>query len=114
MNAMDKPDRPMSPSSDARIVYGARCAWWDSIGSASFNRSGLPCCPRCGSVLFEVESALVWFTNVDAHAERTGDAEYRAFIEWLRGKCFPNADVARLEFRLDQLCQKAAEDRSRP
>lgn len=97
-----KPDNIMKPAADPRIVYGARCTWWDSIASVSTNTSGLPCCPHCGSVLFEVESELVWFTNIEAHVARSGDVDYRAFIEWLRGKCFPNHAVARLEFRIHE------------
>lgn len=109
-----KPENRRTSIADPRIVYGARCVWWDSIGQARTTPSGLPCCPHCGSVLFEVESEPVWWTNVDAYAERTGDADYRAFMVWLRGKCFPSIDVARLEFKLDALVKKFAEPRGEP
>lgn len=109
-----KPDNLAFSTTDPRIVYGARCVWWDSISKAGLNRSRLPCCPHCGSVLFEVESELVWWTNVDAYAEREGDADYRAFMEWLRGKCFASLAQARLEFRLALLVKKFAEPRGEP
>lgn len=105
-----KPDKGGRSTTDPRIVYGI-CAWWDSIGKASSKPSGLPCCPHCGSVLFELESEIVWWANVDAYVERTGDTEYRALIEWMRGKCFPNVDVARLEYRLQMFASKFTEPR---
>ena len=44
------------PMKDQRVVYGANCTWWDTIDKISKTASGLPCCPRCGSVLFEIEN----------------------------------------------------------
>lgn len=94
------------PVTDPRIVYGGCCVWWDSIANAGTTPSGLPGCPRCGSPLFEVASALVWWTNVDSYAEREGDTEYRAFIEWLRGQCFPTVSIARTAFQLERMSRK--------
>lgn len=106
---------PAPPSSgtgtDTRIVYGARCVWWDSIDKASSNDVGLPCCPHCRGVLFQVESAVVWWTNIDTYAEAMGDPLYRAFMEWLRGKCFTSIDHARLEYRIAQMEKHYAEPR---
>ncbi len=79
----------------ARVVYGLHCVWWDTIDKAAVKPSGLPCCPHCGSVLYQVDDEAAWFKNVDAHVEKTGDSEYRAFIEWLRGKCFVGMRFAR-------------------
>lgn len=77
----------------ALIVYGARCVWWDNIEGAALHRdSGLPCCPHCGSVLFQVEEAT-WWQHVEAH-EAAGNPDYRKLIEWLRGKCFHTMDQA--------------------
>lgn len=73
---------------DTRIPYGARCTWWDSIDKVGV-RQGLPVCPQCGNVLFEVESEEVWFAGVDRY-EAQGNSGYRAMVEWSRGKCFPN------------------------
>lgn len=76
-----------------RIVNGAHCTWWDSIAKASQNAHGLPCCPHCGSVLFEVPNEVTWWATVDAH-ERTTQPGYRAQLEWMRGKCFPDFTTA--------------------
>ena len=77
-----------------RIVYGARCAWWGSIHDVAAKPSGLPCCPHCGGVLMEVGSEAEWWAGVD-RSEQDGNPGYRAFIEWLRGQCFPTLEQAR-------------------
>lgn len=77
-------------ASDPRVVYGARCAWWDTIektATVNGKPDGLPCCPNCGSPLFEVASESVWWNGVEAHDDM--NPGYREFVEWLRGKCFP-------------------------
>lgn len=66
---------PASPPADSRIVYGARCVWWDSIANAATKPGGLPCCPHCGGVLMEVPT--------------------EAFVTWLRGRCYPTLHAAR-------------------
>lgn len=100
------------PAADPRIVYGARCSWWDSIEKASTTSAmacargasgptsstiSLPCCPHCASPLFEVESEAEWWAGVEKH-ERESEPSYRAFIEWLRGKCFGSLAEARLVY----------------
>lgn len=87
------PQGPTAPSS-GRVVYAARCSWWDTIDKVGTTSSGLPVCPSCGSPLFEQESEAVWWEGVDEH-ERTTEPGYRAFVEWLRGKCYPSVDAAR-------------------
>lgn len=82
---------------DARIVYGARCVWWDSIDKVAAKPSGLPCCPSCGGVLFEMASESEWWASVRRH-ETEQEPGYAAFVEWLRGKCYPTADEARLAY----------------
>lgn len=77
-----------------RVTYGARCSWWGLITEAATRASGLPCCPHCHGVLFEVADEATWWAGVDAH-EANGLAGYRAFIEWLRGRCFPSVAAAR-------------------
>lgn len=74
---------------DERIAYGALCTWWDSIRKVGKNEVGLPCCPHCRGVLFETKDEATWFAAVDEH-ERLGNMNYRAMIEWSRGKCFRN------------------------
>jgi hypothetical protein len=98
-------------SGDTRIVYGANCCWWDSIDKcstkpASATGPGLPCCPHCGSVLFEQPDEATWFAGVDAYAEQLGDTQYRAFIEWLRGKCFRRVADARAAFDAEQASRR--------
>lgn len=72
------------------IAYGARCLWWDDKAKVGFRRVGnfqppLPCCPGCQGVLFEIEDDR-WWSNVDLFTKQQPD--YRAMIEWSRGKCF--------------------------
>jgi hypothetical protein len=77
---------------DTRIVYGANCVWWDSIDKVAVKQvpggrgPGLPCCPHCGSVLFETDEPD-WFKGMDKY-EADGHPGYRAMMEWSRGKCF--------------------------
>lgn len=75
---------------DRMIVYGARCIWWDDISKTSrttprLGGHALPCCPSCGSVLFEMAPMVFWKSVDEVEKDRAG---YRAFVEWLRGKCF--------------------------
>lgn len=80
---------------DTRIAYGARCVWWGSIQKVG-NRKGLPCCPECGGVLYEMPNEAAWFEGVDRHDER--QPGYRKFIEWLRGKCYPSYGHAKAAY----------------
>jgi len=73
---------------DTRIAYGAQCTWWDGIREVGKSRSGLPCCPRCGGMLYETENEGNWFRGVDKHNE--ANHGYRAMVEWARGRCFKN------------------------
>ena len=68
------------------IVYGARCVWWDSIDKVDTLPSGLPCCPFCRGVLFQIDEAE-WDADAKEY-EDAGHEGYVKFIEWLRGKCF--------------------------
>lgn len=77
------------------MVYGAMCTWWDYIENAGTKDSGLPCCPRCGSVLFQ-EYADKWFENVRKYAEELKDPDYERFVRWNQGKCFPTVKRARV------------------
>lgn len=90
------PDRPADP----RIVYGARCTWWDSIDKVATTgpgRSGLPCCPRCGGVLMEVAGLSAWWAGATTYEEK--NPGYRAFLEWARGRCYPNFGDASAAYR---------------
>lgn len=109
-------------SADTRIAYGANCIWWGSIhetGNTATHPAhkadnearkkavprmaplidrGLPCCPKCGGMLFEVGSEEQWMASVDKY-EREGHPGYRDFILWQRGKCFPNMAAAVSAYR---------------
>lgn len=82
-------DQPSpAPVPDERVVYGAQCTWWGSISEIGKNSWGLPCCPHCGGMLYEQPNLETWWANVD-HFENVGRrAGYRAFVEWMRGRCF--------------------------
>jgi len=73
------------------IVCGANCTWWDSIDKTKTLRGGIPCCPFCGSVLFQYENLDQFMENVDAY-EKNGHPNYRSQLLWQRGKCFKTMD----------------------
>lgn len=77
--------------SDSRYVYGAHCTWNESIYKVGHLPGGLPCCPHCGSVLFEMDSEKEWWKGVDRY-EADGHPGYRKLAEWSKGKCFKNFD----------------------
>lgn len=82
---------------DTRVVYGANCAWWGSIAEIG-NKSGLPCCPHCGSVLFEMDSPVTWWNGVDRY-EAAGRPGYRKFVEWTEGKHFFSFAAAAVAYK---------------
>lgn len=79
----------MSPVLDTRMVYGARCGWWGTIQEIGRHSSGLPCCPVCKGVLFELPNMEDWWAGVDKY-EAAGHPGYRAFVEWTKGKHYPS------------------------
>jgi len=74
-------------TADTRIVYSAHGTWWDSIDKVSTNR-GIPCCPHCGSPLFEMESEEPWWEGARRY-EANGHPGYVDMMKWARGRCFP-------------------------
>lgn len=80
------------------IVYGARCTWWDDISKVGkLVGTGLPCCPHCKSVLFQLEDEK-WFEGMKKY-EAEGHPGYVAMIEWSRGKCFPSIEAIEAAWR---------------
>jgi hypothetical protein len=77
---------------DTRIVYGARCGWWGSIDEVAATASGLPCCPYCHGVLFEVDSEETWWAGARVY-EAEGHPGYVAFLEQNRGEHFPTINA---------------------
>lgn len=82
-----------------RVVYSAGCMWWDTIDKAAVTASGLPCTPCCGAPLKEVPSERKWWETVRRHEEQADDPGYRLFIEWLRGRHFPDLETAKAAYR---------------
>lgn len=83
------------------IAYGARCQWWDDkrkAGSKDGTPTGLPCCPQCGGMLFEIDDAK-WYESIRRHQERRSPG-YVAFMDWVRGKCFPTPGAATFAYRV--------------
>lgn len=94
-----------------KVVYGARCTWWDTADKAGEKASspsnpfpvdltktdrvrGLPCCPHCSGVLYEADDEAKWWEMARQY-ERDNHSGHVEFIKWARGKCFPTFDVAR-------------------
>lgn len=81
-----------------KVVYGARCVWWDTIDKTGRTppREGIsiPCCPHCGGVLYEAGSEDEWWVAVDRHEAKKPEPGYRKLLEWMRGKCFTNYPAA--------------------
>lgn len=94
------------PARDTRIVYGVNCVWWDDIGQAGKMPGtdgplgSLPCCPHCHSVLMQVDGPIQWWNNVAQH-EAKGHPGYRAFVEWMKGKCFPDIQTAKAKYEAE-------------
>ena len=72
---------------DTRYVYGANCTWHGPI-SAIGKRGGIPCCPSCGSMLFEFPHKDDWTRAADRY-EAAGHPGYRNMIDWSERRCFP-------------------------
>jgi hypothetical protein len=81
-----------------------RCVWWDGIEMVgkmpgTEGRLGsLPCCPHCNSPLMQMDDPAQWWATVEKH-EADGHAGYRAFIEWMKGKCFPTMSAAQAAYQ---------------
>lgn len=82
------------------IVYGASCVWWDSINKAAKLENGLPCCPHCKGVLFQINEEE-WEELINKCDKKY--KSYRQFIEWLKGKCLPTYLVARRMFKAQHM-----------
>lgn len=83
--------RRAAAPSDGRIVYGSTCTWWDSIDKVRKTGAGLPCCPQCGGVLFEMDNEAAWWASIDRYEREKRGARrygYRAMMVWARGRCF--------------------------
>lgn len=59
--------------------------WWDAKSRVGVLPSGLPCCPHCRGVLFEMPE-VQWWEGVVKHAQK--QPGYETMVEWGRGRCF--------------------------
>lgn len=88
-------DKALRPP-DGRLCYGARCTWFGSIHEAASIAGGLPCCPRCRGVLFEMPDEGEWWRGIDEFERGAHPSDprphpgYRAMWEWQRAqsRCF--------------------------
>lgn len=113
--AREREDRKTRAQQDAaraalarRIVYGARCTWWDSADKAGRKESGLPCCPFCGSVLMEVDDEAEWWRGIERNPQSETVPHFHDFVTWLRGQCFSSFEAARSVFELERHAQGGA------
>jgi len=94
----------MSNPKDTRIVYGAKCLWWDSIdkvGKLPFNdpdAPGIPCCPVCKGPLFEASDEEQWFKDAAEFGKQNNDIHYVNYLKFMRGKCRKDVMASRVEF----------------
>jgi hypothetical protein len=78
--------------SDTRFTYGVGCSWRGPISKVNTTSRGLPCCPYCGGLLFEMDHESLWYMQIDAfNAKHPG---YGALQTWLarrqkRHGCLP-------------------------
>ncbi len=92
------------PETDTRNVHGARCTWWDAISESKTGAHGLPGCPHCGGVLYEVATEAQWWEAIDRHDKH--EPGYRALMEWARGNCYPNFDTLKRAYALYKKLEK--------
>jgi hypothetical protein len=88
---------------DTRYVYGLGCLWHDSIDKVGktgnfamykgMPHPDTPCCPHCGSILFEAVSAEAFYESARL-LEVAGHPGYLAYVTWSRGKCYDDQATA--------------------
>lgn len=91
----------LRPTKDRRVVYGMGCVWWGNIADTVVPKDGIPRCPHCHGVLFEMEGEDVYMDAVRRYEREKGLTGYTDFIRWLRGKCFIKIDVAAAAWALE-------------
>lgn len=70
---------------DHRYVYSAGCTFHgsiDEIGTKGGPGHRLPCCPSCGSMLFEMPTKEQWDRQIADYAKKKNDPQYAAFMKW--------------------------------
>ena len=94
---------------DTRFCYGAQCTWCGPIAEVSnthdhpywkerktlSEQHSIPCCPNCGGMLMEYETAEEWWDQVRKY-DAEGHPGYLAMWQWQRQHkplCFPSMEV---------------------
>jgi hypothetical protein len=67
------------------IWYGLCTFWTEDWPLLARTAHGIPCCPHCGAVGFQI-NADDWWAGVERY-ESEGNPGYRAFLEDLRNTC---------------------------
>lgn len=86
---------------DRRIAYGAGCLWWGPIQAVGVTVGGLPCCPQCRGLLFEMDSEAVFLAAAKRYEEDQARPGYVTFIRWLKGRCFKTQAAAEAAYAAD-------------
>lgn len=82
--------------SHEKVVISRSCTWWNLSVLAELDIDDREICPVCKSPLFEAGNLFEWFKEVEAYAEQTNDIRFPDYIEWVQGKCYLDAQEARL------------------
>ncbi len=103
---------------DTRYCYSATCSWHGPItevgktkpiegvlvkaGNRIIPPISLPCCPFCGSMLFEMPTQKEWDEGASVH-ESQGHTHYVAFLAWtrLQKRCWPSLREASVKYALE-------------
>ncbi|WP_161884478.1 hypothetical protein [Deinococcus alpinitundrae] len=86
MSSKSKRPQPTGALRDTRIVYGAGCTYWGGIYSIGRGPVGLPGCPYCGGLLYEVQTEEEYLDCIDVNSAAAGDFGYSGFIRWNKGR----------------------------
>jgi hypothetical protein len=87
------------PTPEHLHVYGVSCSWHGDINEVKLLPPvGIPCCPHCQGVLFQIEESK-WFEGAIEH-EKKGHTNYVEFLEWItkQTRCWPEFSEAAFVF----------------
>ena len=81
---------------ESQIWYGFCTYWtddWEALEATPDNK-GIPCCPECGSVGYQM-TLQEWNEGIEKY-EAEDNAGYGAFIAELKGKCHGKTTILQL------------------
>ena len=112
---LEIPAKESKPKYNGLHVYAAFCCWSGTIDKAGKTKPegeptkikgcsipippvSLPCCPYCGSVLYQI-SEQEWRDGIPKHVAE-GHANYDKFLEWKesQGRCWPTLRECAVDF----------------